>query len=131
MKLYMKKISLMIGVFAALLTAPSAFAGQINGEPQETICHYPQGNEINMQTIDVGEPSVLNAHLHHQNDHYGICPVICLSGATSCVSADGTPGIVIGSYTGPGMSGGAPGMPGAADDVYISRPSSLRNLKGS
>lgn len=78
----------------------------------ETICHYPIGNEIRAETIIVGQPAVLNAHLLH-GDTYGECPLICPPGAVSCVSADGTPGIVW-SY-----------------GTTVSSPHSQRDLKGS
>lgn len=122
-----KKISVMIALFAAWMTlslgnqsgslamaVPSAFADSSHGHGvfQETICHYPIGNEINPQTITVGEPAVLNAHLHH-GDTYGECPLICPPGAISCMGADGTPGLA--GYGTPSFAG----------------PSSQRELKGS
>jgi hypothetical protein len=150
MKLYMKKTSLMIGVFAALLTfafsnqsgsfslaAPSAYAAACsksnnsnpnsNAQNQVMICHYPPGNQSNPETITVGQPStVLNGHMDH-SDTFGAC-LVCPPGAASCVNAYGLPGIIAGTYGGPGMSGGAPGLAGG---VNIIKPTSLRNLKGS
>ena len=145
MTLDMKKSSLMIGVFAVLLTfsfgnqngsfsltVPSTLAGSCskensqnsngnsssnnnsssNAQNKVTICHYPPGNQSNLHTIDVGQPSVLNAHMNH-GDTYGAC-LVCPSGATACVNAYGLPGIVAETY-------------GANSTI----PSSLRELKGS
>ena len=133
MKPNTQKNSLMTGLFVALLALsfggqsgtfslamPSAYAQSnaqspivsANPDFHETICHFPQGNEINPQTIVVGEPAVLNAHLHH-GDIYGACPLLCPPGAPSCVGPDGTPGLV---WSGSGS---------------YKRPSAHRELKGS
>ncbi len=136
MKLYMKKASVMIGVFAVILAlsfsnqsgsfslaASSAYAAACsqahnsnansNAQSQVTICHYPPGNQNNPQTITVGQPStVLNGHMDH-NDTFGAC-LVCPAGAASCVNAYGLPGLVAGT-------------PGVAN----LKPLSLRNLKGS
>jgi hypothetical protein len=131
----MKKSSLMIGVFAVLLTfsfsnqsgsfsleVSSAYAASCskgkskNSSPaqnQVTICHYPPGNQSNPQTVTVGQPStVLNGHMDH-DDTFGAC-LVCPPGAASCINAYGLPGIVKGTY-----------------EANATMPSSLRNLKGS
>jgi len=64
-----------------------------NPDFHETICHFPGGNNITPETIIVGSPSVLEAHLNH-GDLYGKCPILCPPGATACVGADGVPGLV-------------------------------------
>ncbi len=125
MKPNMKKRSLMIGLFAVLLTfslgnqsgsfslaVPSALADLSYGEVKDKICHHPRGNETNFQTVDVGRPSVLNAHMHHHNDEYGAC-FVCPPGVASCFSADGSPGTIV-TY-----------------GANTTGPSSQRNLKGS
>jgi len=137
MKLYMKKINVMIGVFAVMLAfsfsnqngslslaASSAYAAagssannntpnsnaNSNAQSQVTICHYPPGNQSNPETVTVGQPStVLNGHMDH-NDTFGAC-LVCPSGAASCINVYGLPGIV--------------GGPNAA------MPSSLRTIRGS
>ena len=134
MKPNTQKNSLMIGLFATMLAlsigsqngalmvaaVPSAYAQtnaqspnkSANPEFHETICHFPGGGTT-PQTVIVGSPAVLEAHLNH-GDLYGKCPILCPAGATSCVGADGTPGLV-------GYSSPAPLTP----------PSSHRELKGS
>jgi len=63
---------------AMMLAVPTAIAASDNGKGndgtlQVTICHNPPGNPDNPQTITVGEPAVLNAHLDH-GDTLGACP---------------------------------------------------------
>ena len=139
MKLYMKKISVMIGVFAVMLafsfsnqngslslaisSAYAADGSQANNNTpnsnansnalsQVTICHYPIGNQSNPETITVGQPStVLNGHMDH-SDTFGAC-LVCPAGAVSCVNASGMPGIAVGASASAG------------------KPTSLRDLKGS
>ena len=117
----MKKYSLMIGLFAVLLTfslggpstsmslaVPSAFADS-DDDFHETICHFTPGVNNRAETITVGEPAVLNAHMNH-GDTVGAC-LICPPGVDVCIRGDGKPGV--------------PGP--AADDV---KPSSLRKVQG-
>jgi len=118
----MKKNSLMIGLFTFLmiftlgspsalisLAVPSAFADS-DDDFHETICHFTPGVGNSAETITVGEPAVLNAHMHH-GDTVGAC-LICPPGADSCLRGDGKPGE----------------LSGAPADVT---PSSLRELRGA
>ncbi len=59
---------------------------------QTTICHYPIGNPDNFQTMNIGTPAVLSAHLKH-GDTYGACPCLCPAGVEACICADGASGI--------------------------------------
>lgn len=75
------KENLLTGMFTILLaitlaaSSASAANGNANGQDDDfhvTICHNPPGNPDNPQTITVGQPSVLNAHLEH-GDSLGAC----------------------------------------------------------
>ncbi len=116
----MKKNSLMIGLFTVLLmfslggqstsfslAASSAFA---DDDFHETICHFTPGLGNSAETLTIGDPAVLNAHMHH-GDTVGAC-LICPPGVDTCLRGDGKPGV--------------PGV--AADDM---QPSSLRALQGT
>ena len=123
----MKKSSLMIGLFAILLTftlgsqsasfslaVPSAFAtnGDETGTFEATICHFTAGHGNSAETLTVGTPAVLNAHMHH-GDTTGAC-LVCPPGVDSCFRADGKPG-----------------EPGAPLGAGITPPPSQRNLRGA
>jgi len=84
MKKDMKKNSLMIGLFAVLVSfafggqgsslalgVPSAFATAVN----VTICHIPPGNPDNPETILVAASAVA-AHQSQHGDTLGACPVV-------------------------------------------------------
>ena len=104
----MKKVSLMIGLFTVLLTftVGSTFA---DDDFHETICHFTPGHGNSAETLTIGEPAVLNAHMHH-GDTVGAC-LICPPGVDSCIRGDGKPGV-----------------PGPAVDT--AGASSLRELRG-
>ena len=114
------KNSLLIVFFAALfaftcitetrtfaLDIPSAIAGssdsnsKSDSEDKVTICHFPPGNPMNAQTLEVAE-SAVSAHVSNHEDTLGAC-FVCPAGAVSCVGPDGKPGT-----SGVGIIPGAP-----------------------
>lgn len=119
----MKKNSLMIGLFTLLMTftlgsqsalislaVPSAFADDDDDDFQETICHFSSGGGNPAETVTVGQPSVLAAHLYH-GDTIGAC-LVCPPGVDICFRGDGKPG-----------------EPGPAADAV--KATSLRELRGT
>ncbi len=122
------KNSLLIVFFAALLgfafspgtgsialDVPSAIASNSNSEDKFiTICHVPDGNGENPQTITISIHATNEGHEvgAHGGDYMGECeaPCECLPGIASCVCSDGTSG-----------------SPGSGS---VSPPSSQRNLHG-
>lgn len=84
------------------LTVSSAVAGDHSDDDKDsdddsvfqvTLCHFPPGTTDKPETLTVGTPALVNAHLAH-GDFEGECPCLCPPGVASCVCGDGKGGLL-------------------------------------